>query len=143
MNRSVEPLFGADEILIKDAKKRKVAKVSKKQEVVKKKNKNLKTDGVREMAYDSGSNASSIRSRGPVVHVEGPRDSPLSVQVVNAPREDEEEKSKEKRKSGMGNGNTGRSKRLSHQNDLDYRGKVSKIYNFILIVQNIITFKVS
>ena len=73
------------------------------------------------MAYDSGSNASSIRSRGPVVHVEGPRDSPLSIQVVNAPREEEEEKSKEKRKT-IGNSNAGRSKRLSHQNDLDYRG---------------------
>ncbi|XP_033210554.1 uncharacterized protein CG5098 [Belonocnema kinseyi] len=84
-----------------------------------------KVDGLREVTYDSGSNASSIRSRGPVVHVEGPRDSPLSIEVVNVPREDEEEKSKEKRKN-MGNGNAGRSKRLSHQNDLDYRGKVNK-----------------
>ncbi|XP_063971846.1 uncharacterized protein CG5098 isoform X2 [Diachasmimorpha longicaudata] len=124
--RSVDPLFSVDDLPVKEVKKRKTMKGGKKQEIgKKKKNKNLKTDGVREMAYDSGSNASSIRSRGPVVHVEGPRDSPLSVQVVNAPREEEEEKSKEKRKS-VGNGNAGRSKRLSHQNDLDYRGKVSR-----------------
>ncbi|XP_057324364.1 uncharacterized protein LOC130667015 [Microplitis mediator] len=119
-----ENIFGpsAEDIVGRDAKRRKQSKGSKKkQEIGKKK----KPDGLREIAYDSGSNASSIRSRGPVVHVEGPRDSPLSVQVVNAPREEEEEKSKEKRKS-VGNGNVGRSKRLSHQNDLDYRGKVSK-----------------
>lgn len=36
-------------------------------------------------AYDSGSNASSSRSRGPYVQVRGPRDSPASVSVVNAP----------------------------------------------------------
>lgn len=34
---------------------------------------------------DSGSNASSSRSRGPYVQVRGPRDSPLAVNVVNAP----------------------------------------------------------
>ena len=114
----VEDLAGVDN------KKRRGSKGSKKvvETPTKKAKKNFKTDGLREIAYDSGSNASSIRSRGPVVHVEGPRDSPLSVQVVNAPREEEEEKSKEKRKN-MGNGNAGRSKRLSHQNDLDYRGK--------------------
>ncbi|KAH0541117.1 uncharacterized protein CG5098 [Cotesia glomerata] len=120
-----ENMFGphvGENIGLRDAKRRKQSKgLKKKFEVGKKK----KPDGLREIAYDSGSNASSIRSRGPVVHVEGPRDSPLSVQVVNAPREEEEEKSKEKRKS-VGNGNVGRSKRLSHQNDLDYRGKVSK-----------------
>ncbi|XP_034948940.1 uncharacterized protein CG5098 [Chelonus insularis] len=115
---------GIEDIPHRDAKKRKTSKASKKQENGKKK-KNLRPDGLKEIAYDSGSNASSIRSRGPVVHVEGPRDSPLSVQVVNAPREEEEEKNKEKRKS-VGNGNVARSKRLSHQNDLDYRGKVSK-----------------
>lgn len=36
-------------------------------------------------SYDSGSNASSSRSRGPFVQIRGPRDSPLSVSVVNAP----------------------------------------------------------
>ncbi|XP_066603857.1 uncharacterized protein CG5098 [Prorops nasuta] len=122
ISRSNENIF--DTSPKKDTKKRKASKGSKKQDV-KKLKKNTKIDGLREMTYDSGSNASSIRSRGPVVHVEGPRDSPLSIQVVNAPREEEEEKSKEKRKS-IGNGNAGRSKRLSHQNDLDYRGKVSK-----------------
>jgi len=121
--RSAENIFGTTgDSPPKEIKKRRISKGSKKQDQASKKaKKNTKVDGLREMAYDSGSNASSIRSRGPVVHVEGPRDSPLSIQVVNAPREEEEEKSKEKRKS-VGNGNTGRSKRLSHQNDLDYRG---------------------
>ncbi|XP_024889536.1 uncharacterized protein CG5098 isoform X2 [Temnothorax curvispinosus] len=127
ISRSTENIFGTtDDSPPKEVKKRRTSKGSKKQDQASKKaKKNTKIDGLREMAYDSGSNASSIRSRGPVVHVEGPRDSPLSIQVVNAPREDEEEKSKEKRKS-VGNGNGGRSKRLSHQNDLDYRGKVSR-----------------
>lgn len=123
LSRSSENIFGtaSEPALIKDAKRRRTSKGTKKQEQLKKAKRNTKIDGLREMAYDSGSNASSIRSRGPVVHVEGPRDSPLSIQVVNAPREEEEEKNKEKRKS-VGNGNAGRSKRLSHQNDLDYRG---------------------
>ncbi|KAG7210650.1 hypothetical protein KM043_012160 [Ampulex compressa] len=127
ISRSAENIFGtvSGEAFQKEVKKRRTSKSSKKQDVSRKAKKNAKIDGLREMAYDSGSNASSIRSRGPVVHVEGPRDSPLSIQVVNAPREEEEEKSKEKRKS-VGNGNAGRSKRLSHQNDLDYRGKVSR-----------------
>lgn len=41
-------------------------------------------------AYDSGSNASSSKSRGPFIHIRGPRDSPLSVSVVNAPLTDED-----------------------------------------------------
>lgn len=123
ISRSSENIFGtvSNDMPQKDIKKRRLSKSSKKQDTSKKTKKNIKVDGVREVTYDSGSNASSIRSRGPVVHVEGPRDSPLSIQVVNAPREEEEEKSKEKRKS-VGNGSAGRSKRLSHQNDLDYRG---------------------
>ncbi|XP_076243981.1 uncharacterized protein LOC143185132, partial [Calliopsis andreniformis] len=127
ISRSSENIFGSvgNDIPQKEIKKRKISKSSKKQNVSKKTKKNAKIDGLREMTYDSGSNASSIRSRGPVVHVEGPRDSPLSIQVVNAPREEEEEKNKEKRKT-VGNGSAGRSKRLSHQNDLDYRGKVSR-----------------
>ncbi|XP_046820102.1 uncharacterized protein LOC124424714 isoform X2 [Vespa crabro] len=127
ISRSTENIFGnvGSESPQKDSKKRRTSKSLKKQEFSKKVKKNTKIEGYREMAYDSGSNASSIRSRGPVVHVEGPRDSPLSIQVVNAPREEEEEKNKEKRKT-IGNGNAGRSKRLSHQNDLDYRGKVSR-----------------
>lgn len=106
----------------RDGRRGKATKGNKKQDSSKKNvKKTTKVEGLREVTYDSGSNASSIRSRGPVVHVEGPRDSPLSIQVVNVPREEEEEKSKEKRKN-VGNGNAGRSKRLSHQNDLDYRG---------------------
>ncbi|KAL0892741.1 hypothetical protein ABMA27_014451 [Loxostege sticticalis] len=42
-----------------------------------------KKESVRD-AYDSGSNASSSRSRGPYIQIRGPRDSPLSVSVINA-----------------------------------------------------------
>lgn len=114
------------------AKKKKGASKSgnKKQQGSSKKpgSKNLKSEGVKEGNYDSGSNASSsvVKSRGPVVHVEGPRDSPLSIQVVNGPREEEEEK----RNKSLGNGNANRSKRLSHHNDLDYRGNL----RFIIFV---------
>lgn len=41
-------------------------------------------------AYDSGSNASSSRSRGPFIQIRGPRDSPLSVSVVNTPINEED-----------------------------------------------------
>ncbi|XP_048482680.1 nascent polypeptide-associated complex subunit alpha, muscle-specific form isoform X1 [Plutella xylostella] len=41
--------------------------------------------------YDSGSNASSGRSRGPYIQIRGPRDSPLSVCVVNAAAGEDEE----------------------------------------------------
>lgn len=119
---------------LKDGKRGKATKGNKKQESSKKNvKKTTKVEGLREVTYDSGSNASSIRSRGPVVHVEGPRDSPLSIQVVNVPREEEEEKSKEKRKN-LGNGNAGRSKRLSHQNDLDYRGTWIIFFFYLSIV---------
>lgn len=137
ISRSSENIFGtASDSLPKETKKRRISKGSKKQDqILKKAKKNTKVDGLREMAYDSGSNASSIRSRGPVVHVEGPRDSPLSIQVVNAPREEEEEKTKEKRKS-VGNGNGSRSKRLSHQNDLDYRGIYDLDYKSVHAIEN-------
>lgn len=52
---------------------------------------NLKLEQVKDVyAYDSGSNASSSKSRGPFIHIRGPRDSPLSVSVVNAPLTDED-----------------------------------------------------
>ncbi|XP_050670877.1 uncharacterized protein CG5098 isoform X2 [Leptidea sinapis] len=46
-------------------------------------------DGVAKDAYDSGSNASSSRSRGPYIQIVGRRDSPVSVAVVNATTEEE------------------------------------------------------
>ncbi|KAL1498194.1 hypothetical protein ABEB36_009031 [Hypothenemus hampei] len=51
-------------------------------------------------AYDSCSNASSSRSRGPFVQIRGPRDSPLSVNVINTPltEEDGERKSLKNKK---------------------------------------------
>nr|CAH7753870.1 unnamed protein product [Callosobruchus chinensis] len=49
------------------------------------------TDSVKDVyAYDSGSNASSNRSRGPFIHIRGPRDSPISVSVVNTPISEED-----------------------------------------------------
>ncbi|XP_066246526.1 uncharacterized protein CG5098 isoform X6 [Euwallacea similis] len=55
------------------------------------------SDAVKDIySYDSGSNASSSRSRGPFVQIRGPRDSPLSVSVINTPLggdEDGEKKS--------------------------------------------------
>lgn len=41
-------------------------------------------------AYDSGSNASSSKSRGPYVQIKGPRDSPLSVSVINTPIQEDD-----------------------------------------------------
>lgn len=53
-----------------------------------------KSDVVKDVySYDSGSNASSSRSRGPFVQIRGPRDSPISVSIVNTPsNEDDPEK---------------------------------------------------
>ncbi|XP_047995720.1 serine/arginine repetitive matrix protein 1 isoform X2 [Leguminivora glycinivorella] len=53
-------------------------------------------------AYDSGSNASSGRSRGPYIQIRGPRDSPLSVSVINAATgEDEEPRRKDDFRNGL------------------------------------------
>ncbi|XP_049699612.2 nascent polypeptide-associated complex subunit alpha, muscle-specific form isoform X2 [Helicoverpa armigera] len=50
-------------------------------------------------AYDSGSNASSSKSRGPYIQIRGPRDSPLSVSVMNTTT-GEEEDATSRRKGG-------------------------------------------
>ncbi|XP_052740450.1 uncharacterized protein CG5098-like isoform X2 [Bicyclus anynana] len=54
-------------------------------------------------AYDSGSNASSSRSRGPYIQIVGPRDSPVSVSVVNAPAgaADEERRTGDEWRNGL------------------------------------------
>ncbi|KAJ8938774.1 hypothetical protein NQ318_009129 [Aromia moschata] len=71
-----------------------------------------KADAVKDVyAYDSGSNASSTRSRGPFIQIRGPRDSPLSVSVVNTPVADEDG---EKRPS----------KSKKFHDDSEYRHKV-------------------
>ncbi|CAG9786377.1 unnamed protein product [Diatraea saccharalis] len=57
----------------------------------KKETKTKKRDAPVKDAYDSGSNASSSRSRGPYIQIRGPRDSPLSVSVINASTGEEEE----------------------------------------------------
>lgn len=56
---------------------------------------NTKVELVKDIyAYDSGSNTSSSRSRGPFVHIKGPRDSPISVAVVNTPVNDDDTEKK-------------------------------------------------
>ncbi|XP_071052323.1 uncharacterized protein CG5098-like isoform X2 [Onthophagus taurus] len=49
-------------------------------------------------AYDSGSNTSSVKSRGPFVHIEGTRDSPVSVSIINTATEEDNEKKNNKLK---------------------------------------------
>lgn len=63
-------------------------------------------------AYDSGSNTSSSRSRGPFVQIRGHRDSPLSVSVINTPlaADDDGEKKLPKNKK--------------YHDDSEYRHKV-------------------
>lgn len=52
---------------------------------------NSKTDLVKDIySYDSGSNASSSRSKGPFIQIRGPRDSPISVNIVNTPSNDDD-----------------------------------------------------
>lgn len=55
---------------------------------------NSKVDVVKDIySYDSGSNASSSRSKGPFIQIKGPRDSPISVNIVNTPcNEDDPDK---------------------------------------------------
>lgn len=55
---------------------------------------NIKLEAVKDIySYDSGSNASSSRSKGPFIQIKGPRDSPISVSIVNTPcNEDDPDK---------------------------------------------------
>lgn len=63
-------------------------------------------------AYDSGSNTSSTKSRGPFVQIKGPRDSPIAVNIINAPaQEDDSEK-----RAGI--------KAKKYHDDSEYRFKV-------------------
>jgi hypothetical protein len=75
--------------------------------------------------YDSSSNTSSSRSRGPMVHIEGPRDSPYLVSVVNTPLRGEDEDGGERGGNKKQPGSAVRRKIPSYHNDLDYRGKVT------------------
>lgn len=50
-----------------------------------------KVDVVKDIyAYDSGSNTSSTKSRGPFVQIKGPRDSPIAVNIINTPINEDE-----------------------------------------------------
>ncbi|KAK5641315.1 hypothetical protein RI129_009862 [Pyrocoelia pectoralis] len=71
-----------------------------------------KADLVKDVyAYDSGSNASSSRSRGPFIQIRGPRESPISVNVVNTPTNDEDTEKKV-------------NKSKKYHDDTEYRHKV-------------------
>ncbi|XP_069685147.1 uncharacterized protein CG5098-like isoform X2 [Periplaneta americana] len=75
--------------------------------------------------YDSSSNTSSSRSRGPMIHIEGPKDNPYHVSVINAPSRGEDEEGGERGGNKKQTGTAGRRKNTSYHNDLDYRGKVT------------------
>ncbi|XP_018323628.1 uncharacterized protein CG5098-like isoform X1 [Agrilus planipennis] len=62
-------------------------------------------------AYDSNSNASSSKSRGPFIQIRGPRDSPLSISVINAPSNEEDAEKKAH-------------KNKKYHDDSEYRHKV-------------------
>ena len=78
--------------------------------------------------YDSSSNTSSSRSRGPVIHIEGPRDNPYHVSVINAPSRGEDEDGGERGGSKKQSSSAPRRKNTSIHNDLDYRGMYTVIY---------------
>lgn len=59
--------------------------------------KQIKLDAIKDIyAYDSGSNTSSVKSKGPFIQIKGPRDSPISVSIVNTPVEDDAERKSSK-----------------------------------------------
>ncbi|KRT84846.1 hypothetical protein AMK59_889 [Oryctes borbonicus] len=61
--------------------------------------KQIKVNVIKDIyAYDSGSNTSSVKSKGPFIQIKGPRDSPISVSIVNTPVEDDTEKKSSKSK---------------------------------------------
>ncbi|XP_044732477.1 uncharacterized protein CG5098 [Chrysoperla carnea] len=64
-------------------------------------------------AYDSGSNTSSIRSRGPFIQIRGPRDSPISVNIVNTPSTEDDAEKTQRTKA-----------KKSFHDDSEYRNKV-------------------
>lgn len=73
--------------------------------------KQIKVNVIKDIyAYDSGSNTSSVKSKGPFIQIKGPRDSPISVSIVNTPVEDDSDK-----KSG---------KNKKFHDDSEYRHKV-------------------
>ncbi|XP_067006189.2 uncharacterized protein CG5098 isoform X2 [Anabrus simplex] len=78
------------------------------------------------VSYDSGSNTSSSRSRGPVIHVEGPKENPYYVTVINAPSRGEDEEGNEKGGTKKQTSGTARRKNAGYPSDLEYRGKVSR-----------------
>lgn len=70
--------------------KKKTVKAKSKPKSTKQK-KNAKIEAMKQdLSYDSGSNASSSKSRGPFIQIKGPRDSPLSVNVINTSTNDDD-----------------------------------------------------
>ncbi|CAG9865261.1 unnamed protein product [Phyllotreta striolata] len=93
-------------------KKKKLAKGKDNQKKLQKVKPGNKADSVKDVyAYDSGSNTSSTKSKGPFVQIKGPRDSPLSVNIVNSSLNDDD-------------GERKLPKAKKYHDDLEYRHKV-------------------
>ncbi|XP_023016350.2 uncharacterized protein isoform X1 [Leptinotarsa decemlineata] len=87
------------------------SKASSKKPVKQQKQGNTKPEPAKDVyAYDSGSNTSSTKSKGPFIQIRGNRDSPLSVNVVNTINEEDGERRLPKAKK--------------FHDDVEYRHKV-------------------
>lgn len=73
-------------------------------------------------SYDSGSNASSSKSRGPFIQIKGPRDSPHSVCIVNSSTTDGDDHQGTSGASGVFGGKTGG--KTKFHDDSEYRQRV-------------------
>lgn len=80
-------------------KKRKKKPIKPWEEKKKKKAGPNKSKYVKEASCDSGSNTSSSRVKGPVVHIEGTRGAPTALSVVNAPSRQDDEDNDNKKKA--------------------------------------------
>lgn len=67
------------------------------------------------LSYDSGSNTSSNKSRGPFIQIKGPKDSPISVSIINTSINDEDSESRMKHH-----------KTKKHHDDAEFRQKMRK-----------------
>lgn len=86
---------------------------------IEQKNKNLKCKmdvTVKDvLTYDSGSNTSSNKSKGPFIQIKGPRDSPISVSIVNTSINEDDSENRMKHH-----------KTKKHHDDADFRQKMRK-----------------
>lgn len=90
----------------------------------KKKKMNLgnKEDGSKKRVKRNLCDVIDSSRKGPVLHVEGSRDCPTSVIVVNYPKGDDEDE-KDKRDKSLGKKQSLNTSRIRHHNELDYRAR--------------------